>query len=463
MLQLSKNKKQFGFLIGIILALIIWNINLEGISLEGKKALALSLMTVVFWATKVANAGFISLLYLISLVLFDVAPSSDVFSLWTSSTIYLVIGAYLISDAVNRSGLGERIAYMFILKFVNSFNSIIISTFTLQVILGLLIPHPWPRAFLVLSVMQVVIKSANIKKEDAKIIGFSAFAASVPTAMLYLTADSTINIIAVDFSGENLGWLGWLYQMGIPALFASALTCILILILFKPSSEISIDKDSIKENLSNLGSISKLEKKTIFWVVIAIILWMTDSIHGIDLGWITILIAIFMSLPVIGDILTPDTWKTVPLDTLFFLTAALGIGKIGSITGMNTWIASVILPSQVPENIYVFALLIVGVSIAIHMVLGSVMAVMGIAVPAFLSYSASSGINPLVPVLIVYTSIAFHYILPYQHMTMLVGMGEEFGMYDDSYVIKMGIPLTLVVFITVLLIQIPWWHITGLL
>jgi di/tricarboxylate transporter len=190
---------------------------------------------------------------------------------------------------------------------------------------------------------------------------------------------------------------------------------------------------------------------------------MTDSIHGIDLGWITILIAIFMSLPVIGDILTPDTWKTVPLDTLFFLTAALGIGKIGSITGMNTWIASVILPSQVPENIYVFALLIVGVSIAIHMVLGSVMAVMGIAVPAFLSYSASSGINPLVPVLIVYTSIAFHYILPYQHMTMLVGMGEEFGMYDDSYVIKMGIPLTLVVFITVLLIQIPWWHITGLL
>ncbi len=127
--------------------------------------MALSLMTVVFWATGIANVGFISILYLTSLVLFNIAPASDVFSLWTSPTIYLVIGAYLIADAVNRSGLGERIAYLFVLKFVNSFKSIIISTFVLQIILSLLIPHPWPRAFIVLSVMQVIIKSAEMVKK----------------------------------------------------------------------------------------------------------------------------------------------------------------------------------------------------------------------------------------------------------------------------------------------------------
>lgn len=463
MIHINKYKRQIGFFAGIILAIIIWNLDLNGISVEGQRALALSIMTVIFWATKIASAGFTSLLFLVNLVLFKVAEPSDVFSLWTSSTIYLVIGAYLISDAVNKSGLGERIAYIFILKYVNSFKSIIISTFLLQVILGLLIPHPWPRAFLVLSVMQIIIKSTNMKKQNASIIGFSVFAASVPTAMLFLTADSTINIIAVDFSGVDLGWLGWFYQMGVPAIAASVLTCILILVLFKPTEEISINKDIIKEKLEFLGKVTTIEKKTIFWVVVAIILWMTDSIHGIDLGWVTIFIAILMSLPIIGDVLTPDTWKTVPIDTLFFLTAALSIGKIGSITGMNSWIASVVLPSNVPDNIFVFALLVVGVSILLHMVLGSVMAVMGIAIPAFLSYTAASGMNPLVPVLIVYTSVAFHYILPYQHMTMLVGMGEEFGMYNDSHVIRMGIPLTIVVFITVLLVQIPWWHVTGLL
>lgn len=463
MKNINYYKKQMGLFMGIALGVLIWNLNLRGLSPEGQKALALSLMTVVFWATKVASAGFTSLLFLITLVLFKVAPAGDVFSLWTSSTIYLVIGAYLISDAVNKSGLGERIAYIFILRYVNSFKSIIISTFVLQIILGLLIPHPWPRAFLVLSVMQVIIESTNMKKEDGAIIGLSVFAAAIPTAMIFLTADSTINIIAVDFSGVSLGWLGWFYHMGLPALAASMFTCILILILFKPSEEIKINKDVIKEKLGLLGNITLIEKKTIFWIIIAIILWMTDSIHGIDLGWVTILIAIIMSLPIVGDILTPDTWKTVPIDTLFFLTAAMSIGKIGNITGMNSWIASVVLPSQVPDNIFIFTFLVVSVSIVLHMVLGSVMAVMGIAIPAFLSYTAASGLNPLVPVLIVYTSVAFHYILPYQHMTMLVGMGDDLGMYDDSHVIRLGLPLTIVVFITILLIQIPWWHITGLL
>ena len=460
MSKLYKSKKNIGFILGIIIVIVIWNMDIGNISSDGQKALALSLMTVVFWATTVANVGFISALYLVILVLLNIAPASEVFSLWVSPTIYLVIGAYLIADAVNRSGLGERIAYMFVLKFVNSFNSIIISTFVLQIILSLLIPHPWPRAFLVLSVMKVVIESAGIEKEDAAIIGFSVFAAAVPTAMLFLTGDSTINMIAVDLSGQNLGWLGWLYHMGVPALVASVLTCILIMTIFKPSSEISINKNAIKERLTNLGKLTGIEKKTIFWIIVAIV-WMSDSIHGIDLGWITILIAIMMSMPIIGDVLTSDSWKAVPIDTLLFLNAALTIGKVGAITGMNSWIVSFILPSVAPDNIFLFGLLVVVVSIALHMVLGSVMAVMGIAIPAFLAYTSSLPMNPLVPALLVYTSVAFHYILPYQHITILVGMGEKYGMYDDSHIMKMGIPLTLIVFITVLLVQIPWWHITG--
>lgn len=461
---MNKDKKRIiGFFIGILLCLLIWNLNLEGLSIEGRMALALSLMTVVFWATNVVNPGYSSILYLALLVIFKVESPENVFSLWFSPTMYLVIGAYLIADAVNRSGLGERIAYMFILRFVHSFKSIIFSTFILQLILGLLIPHPWPRAMLILSVMKVIIESADIGREDSKIIGLSVFAAAVPTAMIYLTADSTINIIAVDFSGQDLSWLGWFVQMGVPALFASLLTCMLIIWIFKPQREVQIDKNAIQERLNALGKLSTTEKKTIVWLIVAIALWLTDSIHKINIGWVTIVIAVLMSFPKIGDIIDEKSWKSVPINTLMFLSAAVAIGKVGAETGMNSWIASVVLPSQLPENIFVLALLICLVSIVLHMVLGSVMAVMGVAIPAFLSYTAGSTINPLVPVLLVYTSVAFHYILPYQHMTMLVGMGDEMGMYDSKDVIKLGLPLTLVVLVVVLLVQVPWWYLTGLL
>ena len=139
--------------------------------------------------------------------------------------MYLVIGAYLIADAVRSSGLGERIAYAFILKFVKGFKSVIIAIFLLTFVLSLLIPHPWPRAFLIMAVMKVLIDSANVPRKDAITIGFTVFASSVPVSMIFLTGDAVINPLAVQLSGVAVGWIKYFYLMGVPMIVASILTC----------------------------------------------------------------------------------------------------------------------------------------------------------------------------------------------------------------------------------------------
>ncbi len=102
--------------------------------------LALSLMTVVWWATQIAQPAFVGGIYLMLLIIMNVATPSQVFSsAWTGSIMWLVIGAYLIAGAVNESGLGQRIAYAFIIKFVRSWKGIVISIFALTFILALLI------------------------------------------------------------------------------------------------------------------------------------------------------------------------------------------------------------------------------------------------------------------------------------------------------------------------------------
>ena len=45
--------------------------------------------------------------------------------------MFLIVGAYLIAGAVKESGLGERIAYKFIISYVTSFKSIIVAIFIL--------------------------------------------------------------------------------------------------------------------------------------------------------------------------------------------------------------------------------------------------------------------------------------------------------------------------------------------
>lgn len=455
--------KKIGFIAGILVALIIHFLPLQGIEPAGQTCLALTLMTVVWWATQVAQSGYVGGIYLILLIVLGVAEPELVFKSWTGSTMYLIIGAYLIASAVKDSGLGERIAYAFIIKFVRSYRGILISIFVLTFIMSILIPHPWPRAFLIMSVMAVVVKSAKMPKEDAVKVGFTVFAASVPVSLIFLTGDSIINPLAVANSGVDLDWLGWFKVMGLPAIVASVLTLLLILVLFKPSKELEINLDEVKEKQNSLGPLSTLEKRTAVWLVIAIVLWATDSIHGINIGWVTLGVAMFMSMPVIGEVLTAKSWGEVPVHVLIFLTSAMTIGTVGGATGMNEWLAKTILPSTIPNNPLVLAAFIALIDMIIHMFMGSVIAVMGVAIPALMAFTSPMGINPLVTTLIVYTAVAIHYILPFHHLNMLVGQGEENGMYTQKETIRLGIPLTVVVFIVTVLVEIPWWKLLGML
>lgn len=459
---MGKNKPFIGLIVGLVVAIILWFTPLSGLSPAGQKCLALTFMTVIFWGFQIAQPGYVSGVYLVALIIFGVLKPADVFAPWLTPNLYLIMGAYLIAAAVKGSGLGERIAYNFILKFVTSYKSVIISIFVITFILSFLIPHPWPRAFLIMSVMAVVIKSGNVPKVDAVKIGFTVFAASVPISMILLTGDSTINILAAEATGMNVSWIDWFIYMGPPNIVASILACILILYLFPPTAELSVNKDEMRSKLAELGSMKPMEKKTAVWVALAIVLWATDSLHGVNIGWVTLGIAMLMGFPKIG-VIGPADWGTIPVHVLIFLTAAMTIGKAGGITGMNPWIAKTLLPTLTAGNIFVIAGFITAASVVIHMLLGSVIAVMGIAIPALLLFTQPLGVSQAVVAFMVYIAVATHFVFPFQHLNMLVGQGEANGMYGQNECIKYGIPLTIIVFIVCVGVCVPYWMMIGLL
>jgi hypothetical protein len=181
-----KKKPIIGLVIGIVVGIIIYLIPIQGLSSGGHISLALTLMTVLFWAFQIAQPAYVSVVFLALIIISGVvqapnaatlagpalvtanatATAGVAFRSWTGQNLWLIIGAYLIAAAVQTSGLGQRIAYNYMLRFVKNFKSVIIGIFVLTFILSLLIPHPWPRALMIMSVMAVIIKSSNIPKED---------------------------------------------------------------------------------------------------------------------------------------------------------------------------------------------------------------------------------------------------------------------------------------------------------
>lgn len=460
---MGKFKKEIGALLGVAVCLGIWFAPLANLPDAGKHCLALSLLAVVWWAFSVVQPGYTSLILLVLWVLTNTAPAPVVFRLWTSPMMYLVVGGYLIAAAVESSGLGKRLAYNFALSFISSYRRMIAACYILGFVLSIMIPHPWPRSFMIMAVMTIIIRSAKLEKKYAVQVGLTAFASSCPTSMILLTGDSTLNVVAMNFAGVEASWLKWLLYMGVPGVITSVLLFLIQIWLFPGPKDFTVDKQEFRDLLAKMGPISRNEIVTIFWIVVAIGFWMTDFIHHVHPGWVAICAALALTLPRVGGVLKPGDWSKVSLGTLFFLTAALGIGTVGGVTGMNKWIAATMLPAHVPTNIFVFALFIAAFAMVIHLVLGSVLAVMGIVTPAVLAYTTGSGISPIVVSLLVYTVVNQHYLLPFHNMAMLVGEGEDAGGYTATDVFKLGLPLTALVFIVALCVEVPWWKMIGLI
>lgn len=473
-------KRYIGFFLAIVVFLLIKFVlpldSLGSVALSegGKNCLALSLGAVVMWACGVAQPGYTGILYCALLVLMQVVPDADgvpsmaatvavAFGAWTKGTMWIVVGAYLIAGAVKDSGLGQRIAYAFMLKFVKSAKSLILSIFALTFVLALLIPHPFPRAFLILAVVSVIAESAGYGEDDRGKLGFLIFAAAVPCSMFFMTGDSTLNPLVASYGangGAAIGFVDWFIYMSLPMIVATLCTIVLALALFKPSKELVYDREEVLAKQAALGKLSEKEIRTIVWLVIAIALWLTVS--GDYLAWVTLVIGVLMAMPVIGEVLTPASWSSVDIKTLMFLTAAMAIGSVGGATGMNAWIADVVLPSTVPANPYLFALLVCALTMVIHMFMGSVMAGLGICVPAFLTFVQGTSVTPIAVALIVFTAINLHYILPFHNLAILVGEGKDAGGYTSKEAMKMGIPMTVVTFLVVL-VEAFWFSTLGLM
>jgi anion transporter len=458
------NRKVVGISLSLILAAVLWLIPLPGeLSPTGRKALVVTLFTVVWWVFNIIPPAYATLLMLLGYLLLGLATPEIVFHIWTLPLMWLIIGSFLIAAAVTKVGLAQRLAYFFMIRYATSYRSLIILTYGLGFVLGFLIPHPFPRALLLMSLMRAIIQKAGMNQADASSVGLSVFISTTVTSTILLTGDSTLNLAAVGFSGLSLGWLDWARYMAVPGLIASLLMMSLHLLVFRQTGPAQVDRAALRYEQQQLGPMSRKEIVTLLWVLAALVLWATDFIHHIDPAWVALLVVVGMSLPQVGDVLdAKDLFTGINWPILFFVVGALAIGTVGKATGMSDWLAACLMPAISPQNPYLFAALIGGVTMLIHMVLGSALACMSIVAPPLVHYAVSAGWNPLFPALLVYTAVSIHYLLPFQHVAILLGQGETGG-YTTRHVLKYGLPLTLVALVVMIPVEVSWWLAVGLI
>jgi anion transporter len=467
------NKKLVGIILGLLAAVIIWVLPIAGLPAAGQKALAITVFVVIWWVFGVMHPAYTTLLLFLGYIVLignvtaadgsTISMTGQVFRLFTLPLGWLMIGAFLIAAAVTKSGLAKRISYFLMIRFARSYKSIIVLGYVLGLVLSFVIPHPFPRVLLIMAMLGQVIKEAKANEADTASLGFAVFSAATATAMVLLVGDSVLNVAGVGFSGESVGFIEWIKYMAVPGLIASVLMMLLTFVVFKQTGPFEINKEKIIEDQKHLGPMTRDEKVVGIWVLIALVLWSTDFIHHIDPAWVALAVAVGLALPYVGKVLTPSDIATgVNWPIVIFVVGALAIGSVGSATGMAQWLASVVLPANPPTNAFAFAGMIGGVTMLLHMILGSALACMSVVSPPMVNYAISAGWSPIVPALLVYTAVNMHYLLPFQHVTMLLGAGDT-GKYGNAETLKYGIPLTIVCLVVMIGVMVPWWMLIGLI
>lgn len=454
-------KGQIGGLIGgLILGIIIYLIPIPGLEFAGHAQLALTLLALVWWATSALPAPITAAIYMGATIVFNIAPAADVFGAWyRGCNTWIVIAAFLIAAAVERTGLGRRIAYAIsTMNFIKSYKSMIAAITVLNIVLALIIPSAFARTFLILVIVEEICIANSVNEYNSKILKFAVFAISVPTMTLFLTAEAAINSIIASALG-GVSWIGWFFQMGIPSLVLVILSAVLFAFMFKPEGEVKIDVSICRQKLKDLGSIKPAEAKCIVWLIILLAFWFScDALH-IRLETGTFFITALMFIPGIGCI-NMGALESIPLGTLIFVTCTVAIGTVGGVSGLNGWIATTLLPSEFIDNPILIVLFIAIICMVIHWIIGSVMATVGVITPILLAFASTvPDVSAAVVLYVGFHVISGQYLLSMHQATLATGM-EKAG-FTDKMVLRMGLPLIVLVLIQSL-IDLGWFSIIGI-
>lgn len=456
------NIQRIGLYAGpLIAALVWWGFPDPQLPPEGRRALALTLFAVVWWATGATAPVWTTMTLLLGYAALGVAGTETVFGFFTAPLFWLMWSAFLLVAAMTKSGLANRMAVRLLRWWRGGYTRLVVLAYAATLLLSPLVPIPFPRSLLIMAVFDPALKGAGATQRQRAGVGFAVFTSATATSAVLLTGDAVLNGAALQLSGASLTWLEWALHMAVPSLLMAGMMLLTHLALFRPGEHLVPPS---AEGPSQMGAMSPAEWRTLVALLMALLLWATDAFHSIHPAWAGLAAVLALALPVAGKpVLTVDDLvQRANWPILLYVTGAASIGAVAVETGLAAYLGELLLPVSAPQHPMLLGLLLGGATMLGHLFLGSSLSTMAVMLPVLTGYGQAAGWPVEAVALTVYSAVAMHYVLPFQAVPVLVGAGEAGG-YSHRETLRFALPLTLLTLLLVGVIQPIWWHWTGLL
>lgn len=265
---------------------------LEGISSQGWHLLLIFLATILGIMRKPLPMGAISFISMAVLSCTQILPIDDILQGFAKREIWLIFSAFFISRAVIKTGLGMRIAYLFIALFGKRTLTLSYSLVLSEMILGSVIPSAtarsggifFPLIYSLSSTFKSFPRSLSANRLG-KFLILNSFHCSMIISALFLTAMAGNGIVMGLASevGIELSWAIWFKGAFLPGLCVLLLSPLLIYLLAPPQiKETTQAYELAQKELHKMGPVSFPEWGTLLTLSFMIFFWITGKKWGID-------------------------------------------------------------------------------------------------------------------------------------------------------------------------------------
>lgn len=295
--------KLYGGILGIVLAVVVALLPL-GLDMRAQITLSLSTWLIVWLIFTPIESGYTGLIYLFAMLLLKFPPEA-LFTWFYIAPGWFQISSFVIAAAMVKCGLAKRMAYTLMYKLgANTVSKFLIVSVIVTFLMILLIPSPtamiailFPLTVCVAEAWDLPARSES-KKGVPEIALVSFFVLILcGQAGTWVKTGFGLNLLTLKMAGVNIEWMEWLKLAAPIVWICGILTAILIKIVFKPSKDIVTPMKVLKTKVDELGPMTKKEKIVLAIMVVVLILWITESYHGIASGWVAVGAILVMVIP----------------------------------------------------------------------------------------------------------------------------------------------------------------------
>ncbi|HMT07752.1 MAG TPA: DASS family sodium-coupled anion symporter [Pyrinomonadaceae bacterium] len=265
----------------------------EGVSREAWALLAIFIATIVGSIVQPLTGSAMVLLGVVALALFRAVPIEKALAGYADKFVWLVLAAFFISRAMIKTGLGHRIALIFIRLIGRRTLGLGYSLVVTDFLLASFVPSTGARSGgIILPIARSVTETYESRPEDGTegrlgtFLMTMLYQCEVILCATFLTGQASNAIIrsqVAEHTTIDLDFSTWFVSAIVPSVLSLIAVPVMIYKLFPP--EIKETPNAVtfaREELVKVGPVTRSE-----WILLAVFvgvvsLWLTAWAHGID-------------------------------------------------------------------------------------------------------------------------------------------------------------------------------------